>query len=210
MDPSIRSIRQPAALEGLEEATVKSVSGSAVLVSSSRGVERATQAVSCLVKPCAGDTVLLSRIAPSRLYVLAILERTAENGQDVALEFKGSVSISSEDEVAIGSKRTRLSGQQLDLTGRDVSVAAKTFQSFSDSTQFSGNRIRMVSQTLDVVTDRLSRHVKALFSMVTGHEIRKSQHVTEQVTDSRYEQSKNTIIDVRNDLKMNADRIHMG
>lgn len=210
MDRSVRSIRQPAALQGLEEATVESVSESGMLVASPSGIERASQAVSCLVKPVVGDTVLLSRVAPSRLYILAILERTAATGQDVALEFVGSVSISSAENVTIASKRTKVAGQQLDLVGRDLALTSNTLTSFSDSTTLSSKTLKITSQTLNVIGQHMSRHLKSFVSMVAGNEVRKAGNVTEQVADFKLDQSKHSIIDVRKDLKIDAERIHMG
>ncbi len=210
MDRSVRSIRQPAALQGLEEATVESVSESGVLVASPNGIERASTAVSCLVKPCVGDTVLLSRVAPSRLYILAILERSAATGEDVSLEFSGSVSISSAENVTIASKHTKVAGQELDLVGRDLSFTSNTLKSFSDSTMLSSKTMRFASQTLNVIGQHMSRHLKSFVSMVSDHEVRKAGNVTEQVTEFKLDQSKHSIIDVRKDLKIDAERIHMG
>lgn len=210
MSLTVSSLRQPVALDGLEEATVDAVSESGVLVTSTQGIERANRAFSCLVAPCVGDTVLVSRIAPSRLYIIAILERTAESGRDVSMDFDGSLTLSSTQDVTIVSKRTRLVGQQLDLTGGEVAISAKNLQSYADSTVLSSNKFRLLTHTLDVVSERLTRHVKDLVSMVSGHEVRKAGHLTEQVSEFKLEQSKNSIIDVRKDLKMDAERIHMG
>ncbi|MEP4547706.1 MAG: DUF3540 domain-containing protein [Saccharospirillum sp.] len=210
MDRSVRSIRQPAAVQGLEEAIVESVSESGVLITSPNGIERASQAVSCLIKPCQGDTVLLLRVAPSRLYILAILERTAASGRDVALEFTGSVSISSAEEVTIASKHTKLAGQQLDLVGRDLSLTSNTLKSYSDTTVLSSKTMKIASQTLNVVGQHMSRHLKSFVSMVAGNEVRKAGNVTSQVSDFKLDQSRHSIIDVRKDLKIDAERIHMG
>jgi hypothetical protein len=46
--------------------------------------------------------------------------------------------------------------------------------------------------------------------MVRGQEVRQANQLSEQVINSHLQQSRQTVIDAKKDLRMNAERIHMG
>ncbi|MCH8530614.1 MAG: DUF3540 domain-containing protein [Saccharospirillum sp.] len=209
MRPSVVPMASPQQDCRMEEARVQSTEGGRVLLQTAAGIETGRRAVSCLVNPEPGDWVLLSR-SQRTLYVLSVLERRENEQAEVTLGFSGPVKLTSPDQVTIRSQSAHWINQETQLSTRQLSVAATNLDAVSDKATLHSGTLRLISQSLDVISDRICRHARTLISMVRGQEVRQAHQLSEQVINTHLQQSKQTVVDARKDLRMNAERIHMG
>ena len=193
----------------MEEVRVQGIEGSQILLQTPAGVEMGRRAVSCLVNPEPGDLVLVSRSC-RELYVLSVLERQGSELSEVTLGFSGPVKVNSPAQITIRSQSAHWVNRETSVSTEKLSVAATSVNALSEDVTLHSSAIRMISRSLDVISDRISRNARTLISMVRGHEVRQANQLTEQVTNTHMQQSKQTVVDARKDLRMNAERIHMG
>jgi hypothetical protein len=124
--------------------------------------------------------------------------------------FKGAVRLNSPDKITINSSSVHWVNQETTVSTEKLSVAAISVSAVADNMTLHGGVLRMISRSLDVIGDRMSRNVQTLVSLVRGNEVRQSNQLSEQVINTRLQKSKQTVIDAKNDLRINAERIHMG
>jgi hypothetical protein len=193
----------------MEEVRVQGIDGDKVLLQTHSGVETARRAISCLVNPEPGDLVLICR-SQRVLHVLSVLERQGSERAEVTLGFSGPVKLSSPDQVTIRSLSAHWINRETSVTTEQLSVAATNVKALTENVTLHSSALRMISRSMDVVSDRISRHTRTLVSMVRGQEVRQANQLSEQVINSHLQQSRQTVIDAKKDLRMNAERIHMG
>ena len=179
----------------------------------------ARPAFSCTIRPRAGDRVLVSHDAGGNCFILAILEREAED-QAMELDFPGDVSfrapagrlsLSGAEEVRISSARriqtlspelglqaseTRLSSQRLDVTGESVEARFKEGRLFA-------NRLESVVDTALQCAQNVIRKVEGVETLNVGS-------LMKTVRETLSIRSKHTVMSARRDMKLDAERIHMG
>ena len=193
----------------MEEVRVQGVEGNRILLQTPMGVEMGQRAVSCLVNPESGDLVLVSR-SYREIYVLSVLEREGSEQSEITLGFNGPLKVSSPEQITIRSHSAHWVNCVTSVSTGKLSVAATSMDALSEEVTLHSSAIKMISRSLDVISDRISRNARTLISMVRGNEVRQSNQLTEQVINTHMQQSKQTVVDARKDLRMNAERIHMG
>ncbi len=127
----------PAVVTGMDGA-------GAVRVDAGGGEVSALRAVSCLVEPAPGDTVLLAR-AGDRAFVLAVLERPVRPG-----EAPPARRIASAGPIEIEAPEVTVRAGTLSLVGRTVSLAGRLFTAvFRQSRRITGREeVRAVTRTV--------------------------------------------------------------
>lgn len=207
---NVVSLHDAKAVYQMEDAQVQSVQGITLIVQTDKGVETARKAVSCLVQPQPGDLVMVSRSSIGGLYVLAILDRDESDQQETLLAFEGPVRISSASSFSLSSDRAHFMNRELKVSNERLSLFSNTLNAQTDTADLKSRSISIASQWINIVAECYHRHLKSLVSLVQGEEIRKSKQLIETVQDTHMTRSGKTLIDARKDLKMNAERIHMG
>lgn len=102
------------------EAKVFSVLDDMFLITGPAGLLRARRAASCLLVPCAGDTVLVS-ISPARCHILAVLETQEENG---TVQLPKRCAVQASDLSLEAESRLRLHAPGLEADARHISLRA--------------------------------------------------------------------------------------
>jgi hypothetical protein len=152
----------------LEYAQVELLEADGIVVSTPTARFFARQAVSCLVRPLPGDTVLLSRDMTGQAYVLSVLERpdgeqatTLQVQGDLNLEAAGQVSLTSAQDIRLTS------GQEVGVAASRISMNAAEAEGFFEKTTltsrfFDGRfeRIRQVAQAVDSFFGRVVERMK--------------------------------------------------
>lgn len=209
MDDNVYKLHQPSQGCDMEEARIKGRSGQRLLLETAGGVENARQAVSCLVRPEVNDWVLITR-TPSSVYVLAVLERAGPDNSPTTLSVNGPLTISSPEEINLASRSAHLMNGETKITSEQVSMVAGKLEATTDEVISRSRSVRLIGKAFDLVAERVTRQAKTLLSRVQGQEVRQSGDLTQQVTRTHMQQSRQTVVDARKDLRMNAERIHMG
>ncbi|MHA7879559.1 MAG: DUF3540 domain-containing protein [Saccharospirillum sp.] len=209
MTSQVISMVTPGAQCQMEEARVHSVVDQEVLLMTSNGVEPASLAVSCLVRPQVQDWVLVSRSARA-LYVLSVLSRGDVEQTGVTLGFSGPLTVHTPSDITLTSRSAHWLNERTQVSTGELSVAAADIHSVSKTLSATSGAVRLVSQSLDVISERIARYAQTLISRIRGSEVRQAGQVSEQVINTHMQQSRQTVVDARQDLRINAERIHMG
>jgi hypothetical protein len=196
-------------------AEVKSCQSNMVILSSSRGVSSAQVAASCLLKPDVGDTVLVCD-TPQSSYILSILEKSSSKQilnlqQDTDIQCQGHLNIHSDQSlkmssavessthapiIAQNSGKQKITSQHLDITAAKAQLVAKN--------------IDVSATQCHSVIERIYQKADQVFRTVTTLENLKAGNLIQSVKNIWNSQSRNTVITAESDVKVDAQRIHMG
>jgi hypothetical protein len=202
----------------IEYGTVHDVSEDKYFIQTCAGVFTASRAFSCVIRPESGDRVIYSRDEYSHCCILSIIERPT--GTDASVSFPGNVNIHANNgSVTIaGDQGLQLaSAKSLNMVAGDLNVAAgKGTVNVADilaiANQFTGNisKIRIFADTIDSVAERLSQKLRNSFRMIEGVDHTRAGEVLTTVRNLFSLRSRQAAMLAKKDMKIDAERIHMG
>lgn len=180
------------------------------MISTSYGDLKADCAVSCLVKPEAGDSVLVSVDADGEVWVLSVLSRASQSPTsievvgDTTLSVKGgSLTLSTDEELNCISKKSSVYSQEIDVSAENVSLNAGFFSS-------NIARVKRVADVVDDISREFTRRVKNYFRFTSESEDCQAESRRQLVDETLTMQSKNTVIVSEEHVKIDGELIHMG
>lgn len=190
------------------------------LVQTSGACVRACQAVSCLVRPRAGDMVLLSLEDAHAAYILSILKRDPEGSARTDLVFAGEVKIRVEGgglSMASDANIALACPEELSCAASRLSLHADEGEAKIEKISFVGRflqthfqAVRAVAETVDHVFKRLTQCLEESSRFIKGHEevqSRSSRHLAEETLTLH---SKNAVHMAEEIVTINAQQIHLG
>jgi hypothetical protein len=191
-------------------------SGSAFVVGTPAGQFEAERAVSCLVLPEVGDTVLLAVPPRGSLFVLAVLERRHEGGlsieseRDITLRTKGGLVFVGAREVETRSALVKTTAHRLETSGVEASWSFARLELVTGVLHANAERVKAVLGMFDAVLERASQHVKRSYKIVEELEMTRAKEVSLQVERAYRVRSQNTLMDAEQVVKVQAEQIHLG
>ncbi len=203
----------------LESGRVAGVDGRSYRVLTLDGEFIAERAVSCLVEPVAGDTVLLAVTPSGESFVLAVLRReTAEAPTQLLLDGPaslrvrgGSLAVAAEGDLSLAAARTigcvaagvSVRADRGSIRVTRMSVAGRFLKS-------TVQRVRSVALDVDAVCRRLTQRLGDSFRYVADHDETQAKSQRVLVEDTATLHSKNTMIVSEEHVVVNAEQIHLG
>lgn len=199
-------------------AIVLEVNAETVLISHENNTLEASVAFSCLVKPKVGDNVMFSHVENHGTVILAIITRT--DSQALELNFKGDVMLASEK-----GKLSLHAGQEVNITSnKNINLLSHAMSFISETGLFNIRKAKVNGDTLtstisaittlaksiDIVADRLTQSLKYSIRNIKGMDQTKAGDVLLSVKNLFSLRSKQAALLAKNDLKVDAKRIHMG
>ncbi len=208
--------RQPT--KEIEYGTVQGLIDDQFVVHSQSDNFMAKRAFSCVVNPEVGDKVMYCCDDQQQCHILAIIERPVH--QNATLSFQGDVAIdSSRGSLSITGKEgvQMASAESVTMISENVNVLAqKGLINISDVT-FSGEKaashissLTTFAKSIDTVADRVSQKLKNSFRMIEGVDQTKAGDVLTTIKNLFSLRSRQSAILAKNDIKIDAERIHMG
>ena len=201
----------------LQSGTIESSGELYHIVSGNRHYS-ATRAFSCLVEPRAGDAVLFSVDTRQQCHILSILERP--NASDARLAFPGDVTLSADrGQINLQSQRglnVVSNGEINQVAERFSLVSKKGLINIADLTAVGSTlvskieRVQTFAERLETVAGHWLQKLKNSFRQVDGVEqvrVRDSMHEVKNLHSLRARQS---VMLAKKDIRMDAERIHMG
>jgi hypothetical protein len=164
---------------------------------------------SCLVRPVAGDRVLLSRGAEGA-FVLAVLERLLPDRATLALPSGGALAIEA-DALSLAARK------ELSIDSDIVSMRSQKFRIVADSLTLFGRMAHWVAEhmgvsarTHETVADMVS--VKALdrVSVVERTDVLKAGSLSQSVDDVAVTTVPVAVIATTEDLRLDGKRVTVG
>jgi hypothetical protein len=214
MNSSIVSI--PFNREGtMETARIIGVSGQQWIAAASRGEVLVEQAVSCLVTPELGDLVVLF-LGQDSYYVLSILDRQS---QDVSLSVKGKLSVSSDDTMQIHSRSSLVLGAEEKVTqtasklnhiAGELNFTSRSLSTNTDQLKIHATDVQLHAEQVHSFIRRSFQKAKEVMRWVDTVETVSIGNLVQNVQNTLSSRAKNSLITAKEDVKVDAKRIHMG
>ncbi len=198
--------------------TVKTIDDQLYTIQSGKELFTASLAFSCVVKPELDDNVLFSDSQNQPAHVLAILQRNRES--PVVMSFQGDVQINSEQgkiSLAGQSGIQLASGKSLSMVAEDLHIHAKQGLMSLQQVRLVGDtltscfkNISSFSKSVETITHRISQKCTHSIRLIRGMDQTSAGEVLTSVKNMFSLRSRQAILLARKDMKMDAERIHMG
>lgn len=159
------------------------------------------RAASCLLEPAAGDGVLAAEVG-GRVYVLAILERPS--GGEAVLSVAGADTVTlAQDSLTMRCGELTVEAGRASLRSRAAQVASRTLSAVAE-------RLDVVARTLRRTADHEFSHAKAATRTVEGAEAVTAGELLLEARTALAQRGGIVLIDAREDVRINGERITMG
>jgi len=178
----------------------------------------ALRAFSCLVKPSVDDVVLFSIDARQQCHILSILERPQAN--DTRLEFPGDVTIGSANgQLNMHAKHgiNMVSKQDISQVAESYTLAAKKALLSTDEMTAVGStlvarikNVRSFAERIETVATHWLQKLTNSFRHVEGVDQLKTRDAIHTVRNLYSMRSHQAVMLAKKDIRMDAERIHMG
>lgn len=182
------------------------------------GTCRATPAFSCLVEPITGDRVLFSTDASGQSHILSIVERL--DSADTRLEFPGDVTLSaSQGELHLNGQQginmssllhISLASERYSLIAKKALVSVESLSAIGVKLVAKITQVQTIANTVETVAENWVQKLKNSFRMIEGVDQQRAGDVIHTVKNLYSMRSKQAAILAKKDIKIDAERIHMG
>lgn len=177
------------------------------------------KAFSCAIRPRPDDQVLVVFAEGGEGHVLSILERPGES-QACELEFPGDVSLKAANgsvDIHAGSDVCLASARRVQALSPTFAVRSDQAQLNTRSLEVSGEQAKVRFQRgrfqvhyLESVADTAMHCARTVVRKVEGIETFNVGSLIKTVRDTLTIRSRQAVISSRHDMKIDAERIHMG
>lgn len=201
-----------------QSGTIESINEQGYRILGQDGHFNATRAFSCIVEPMLADIVLFSIDERLQCHVLSILERP--DGEATSLVFPGDVTLNAaQGQMSIYAQQgvNMISEQEINLTSEEYSlVATKALFSIDKLTAMGSilvskiNHVQTIAKSVETVADHWLQKLKNSFRQVEGVDQLKARDSIHTVNNLYSMRSKQAAILAKKDIKIDAERIHMG
>jgi hypothetical protein len=187
-------------------------------VGTEAGVLTAEVAVSCVVTPMPGDTVLVSSDPAGPCYILSILKRDAQQSETqmrfagpVNLHACGGLSLTADEDITLAA-RDDISGAASNITIHANSGSARIDRLSFIGRVFEGHieQWRLVADTVEHIVRELTQRLENAFRFVKDHEEVQTGSARYLVEDTITTHSKNAVHMAEEIVKINAGQVHLG
>ena len=199
-----------------ETGVVTGASASGFAVGTASGQYQAQRALSCLVSPEVGDSVLLAVPPRGDIYVLAVLDRAGETAltiaseRDIALRTRGTITMTAADTVETRAREVHTTAHRVETSATEGLVSIGKLELVSGMVSANVRAAKAVLGTLDTVLERVSQHVKRSYKIVEELELTRAREVDLRVERCLKMRSQNTLMDAEQIVKVQAEQVHLG
>ena len=168
--------------------------------------------------PELGDKVMCYRSETGEVYVLHVLQR--QQGVENTLSFHGNTRVDvTGGAMSVNSQKSInfVAKEGISNVGRDFSVTSQSANLVSSDIDVKGktakvrlSKLSSVVTMIESVADNLVQTLKTSFRMIKDHEHVKAGNVLHDVDNAHITRSEGVFITARKDVKVDAERIHMG
>lgn len=203
--------KAPEATLGLGIAVAEACEDDGRTVTARMGAECivASVAVSCLVRPIEGDTVLLAR-SGTAAFILAVLERDGPNHATLTLPGHGNLAIEGETLSFSARQRLAIRADGLDLRSRTMAVLADKATWLGKALSVVTERWHISARSHEVVADSLIEKAVNRTAIVDGVDTVRAETRMVKTTGVATETAHSKVVAVTEDLRLDGKRITMG
>lgn len=198
--------------------TAMECSDSGIIVSTRDGVFCTRRAISCLVEPLAGDTVLVAGDPDNQLFVTAVLQRADTSSIRISVEGDLTVGVSKgRFSVAAVHGIDLVSAGEMTMTSSGLTVNASKGNIFIDQLSYLGrlifveaDKIKLIGRFFDAVLERISHKVKRSYRIVEEIDQVRSNVIDYRASKNMSLRGQNTLVTAKDLVKIDSDQIHLG
>ena len=200
------------------KATIKSTGGSSIVLDTRDGIVTAERAFSCIVEPETGDQVLVNK-SGNQYHVLSILSRPT-GSKNTCLSFEGDMTIrvphgdagiiSNNNIDLIASKTLRTAAGNTQFLSKKMTIATKALMAKADDVEAHSTQIKLFSKSIDTIASRISQRTDVLMRWVENVETLNIGNMIQNIRNTKICHAKQTIMTAKQDMRIDAERIHMG
>ncbi|WP_039056539.1 DUF3540 domain-containing protein [Enterobacter sp. Bisph1] len=158
------------------------------------------RAVSCVIAPQAGDTVLISAV-DNQMWLLAVLERG--NNDATELSVPGDLRIASQGALTLSSEALNVSAAKGDCHISEMTYSGDKISAWVTLSRVVGKRAESVWQTVTQLSHNLFRTTRQTEQVRAGQLDMKAE-------DYLRMHAHNTVITSKAITKVDSEQIHMG
>lgn len=199
-------------------ATIKSSGGSSIVLDTHSGVVTAERAFSCIVEPETGDQVLVNK-SGNQYHVLAILSRPGES-QNTCLSFDGDMKIrvphgnaeiiSGNNIDLIAPKTLRTAAENTQFLSKNMTIATSKLTAKADNIEAHSTHIKLFAKFVDTISSRISQRTDVLMRWVENVETLNIGNMIQNIRHTKVCHANQTVMTAKQDMRIDAERIHMG
>jgi len=215
----IVSLKHPHATDArILSGVVESGDDSAYVIRGPDGTVTATRAFSCLIEALPGDHVLFSEDPQQGCHILSITRRP--DNQNARMLFAADMTLQAPNghlHLNADADMTLSAGKKITQASDDYSLLARRSLFNIDHLNLLGvnltnrfSRVRYIAQHMEQVVDNLMQQFRNVFRNVSQLDQSRSREVLHEVDDLYALRSSQASITARSDIKIDAERIHMG
>ena len=199
----------------IETARIKYMQNKHCVLQSDQGIHHAEVAASCLLMPATGDLVLICT-SPDSTFVLSILQQATENAKitisgDLDIDVKGQATLRSRSDFNIVSEKTlQHSSKNLAQISDHHSVTTEQLNVSTFKAAISAKDAQVHAEQCHCFIDRLYHKADQVMRWVETIETAHIGNLVQSVKHTWNARSRQTIITAKEDVKVDAQRIHMG
>lgn len=170
------------------------------------------RAASCLLRPEAGDTVLLSGPDRFRLFLIAVVEQAdasssrieAAGNLTLSATGQGTVSIQSESSLELhGAQSLALRSERAECTVGDMQFTARTAES-------TVGHLRLIGKVFESVADRVVQMARTALRVIDEVDVVRAGHLDHEAKETVRLHGQHTVVTGKDLVKVDAAQIHMG
>jgi hypothetical protein len=197
---------------------VVEASSQGLRVRTNAGVLAARRALSCLVEPEPGDSVLIAGDLGRQVFVLAVLERPEASPLRIAVDQDLAIGVrNGRFSIAAAEGVDMVSAKDMTVTASDLSVRAASARLFLDQLSYLGRsvlaqaeKIKLVGGLFDAVMDRISHKVKRCYRTVEEIDHLRGGQIDYRADNNMNLRGRNALVTADALVKIDGDQIHLG
>ncbi len=215
---NITQLFNPPAQSSLICGTVKAVNGKEYVIQGKAGILTVTVAFSCMIRPEINDSVLIAIDEQQQHFILAVTDRPQSEQAVMALPKNTTISVDEGNLMITAQKDIQMvSANNLSMATENLKVIANKGHIHVEQLASSGKqadvtieRVKIFSDSIDTAARRISQSSKQCFRWVRDLDQLTAGNLIHNVKNLFSNRSQQAVITAKEDVKIDAERIHMG
>ena len=205
----------PTASNNIDKAIVKAVNNNLLLVVSSQGVQNAKVAASCLISPEVGDSVLICTLE-QECFITAVLEKQSQAHKinipgDLTLSASGSTTLSSSQGITqVSGGDVTIAAKKINQVSSEQSITTDALSVHAQDSKLQSKQINVVAEQSNTIINRCYQKADQVMRWVETIETLNIGTWVQNIKGTLNSRANNQIMTAKSDVKVDAERIHMG
>jgi hypothetical protein len=187
----------------------KDLGGHGVEVEIGMNIVPARVGFSCLVRPIAGDRVLLSR-GPEGVFVLAVLERLVPDRATLSLPSGGGLVVEAQSIGLVARQEVSVDAREIGMRSRKFNVVADSLTLFGRLSNWIAEHMRVSTKTQEVVADTLSAKAIDRVAIVERADVLRAASLSQTIDGVAITMAPTAVIATTEDLRLDGKRVTVG